>query len=465
MTKISLDQARASETTAPDACAAGREDEQLTDPCPNPDRRIFNTIWSWADGDRGQHGDRALLGTGKRWVSANGTSGSHRFACARPRTGAPETWDDERGADWHVTNAKGAWSDGFRVCAAEFPGFMFSVPVNGWANKQLLAKIEESASLGRSVWLNYRRPGPVGTDWETSWRTSKTTVFPPQGAVYNGLARRARPEVTGDGGAAIPNSDVILTYSGRDQTTYGPTTEPPTAAGDYKVSATFPGNADYQPSSSDEENYSIDKRRLTVTAHDKIRHIHTENPTLTGTLNGVVAEDGITARYRTDAVASSPPGNYPIYPELVDLQNKLTNYDITKTNGTLRVVVPIEITAPSDGQVIELGASVLARYTCSPLIVFCLGPVQNGTPIDVTTVGEKAFTVTAFDSRWFRVLEDGPLHRARHATQRVHQNARRRRDLRRRTGRSRRLHLYRSGAGQLCRHGRQRGPDQHRVAR
>jgi hypothetical protein len=401
LTKISLDHAHAAEKTAGGACATARRVEQLDDPCPDPDRRIFNTIWSWAEEDRGQHGDRALLGTDKRWVSASGTSGSHRFACAKPRTGTPSTWGDPRGDTWKVTRTAGAWSEGFRACAVEFPGFVFSVPVNGWQNKQLLARIEESASEGRSVWLNYLRPGPEGTDWTVPSRPTTTTVSPPttvstpNSVVYDGSPRGATVKVTGSDGASLPWSTVAF-YWGRNTTTYGPTTVPPTDAGDYRVRAIFPGNKDFQPSFSSDAAYTIAKRKLTVTADDKIRHVNTANPPLTGTLQGDLFLDRITATYRTDAVQSSPPGDYPISPELVDPQGRLANYDVTKTNGTMRVVVPITITAPSEGQVIELGSSVLARYSCSPLITLCLGRVPNGTPIDTKTVGEHTFTVIGF---------------------------------------------------------------------
>ena len=389
VTKISLDQARASETTDWSACNGGRDKEQLTDPCPNPDRRIFNTIWSWADGDRGQYGDRALLGgIGKRWLSANGTS-VHRFACAKPRSAEPATW---RGADWAITHAAGPWSDGFRACAAEFPGFVFSVPVNGWQNKQLLARLGTSQV---SVWLNYLRPGPVGTDWTVRWHPTTTTVSPPRDAVYTGKAQGATAKVSGEGGAVLPDAAAIVTYTGRTTTTYGPTATPPTAAGDYTATASYPGGGEYLPSSG-AADYTIGKKNLTVTAADKMRLVNTGNPPLTGSLTGVIDGDGMTVRFHTDAVPSSPPGSYPIYPELVDPNAKLANYDVTKTNGTMRVVVPITITAPTDGQVIELGSTVLARYTCSPLVTVCLGPVPPGLAIDTTTVGDKTFTVTAF---------------------------------------------------------------------
>ena len=64
-------------------------------------------------------------------------------------------------------------------------------------------------------------------------------------------------------------------------------------------------------------------------------------PALTGTLSGVVSGDNITASYLAGTggivTASTAVGLYPIIPVLADPDGKLTNYNLTSTNGQLTI--------------------------------------------------------------------------------------------------------------------------------
>jgi hypothetical protein len=62
-----------------------------------------------------------------------------------------------------------------------------------------------------------------------------------------------------------------------------------------------------------------------------------ENPAFIGNLTGVQYSDDITANYSTSADMESPAGNYSIVPTLSDPGNKLPNYTVTITNGTLTI--------------------------------------------------------------------------------------------------------------------------------
>src|SRR5207248_1289561 len=84
---------------------------------------------------------------------------------------------------------------------------------------------------------------------------------------------------------------------------------------------------------------TITRAALTVTADDKARMFAADNPPLTGTLAGVRNGDNITARYTTTANRTSLPGNYPITPGLNDPDNRLGNYTVSVTNGTLTVTL------------------------------------------------------------------------------------------------------------------------------
>jgi hypothetical protein len=76
---------------------------------------------------------------------------------------------------------------------------------------------------------------------------------------------------------------------------------------------------------------------LSVAAADNGRLYGDPNPAFTGTLTGIKNADNITATYASVADPTSPVGTYPIVPTLIDPTNKLANYVVTSTNGTLTV--------------------------------------------------------------------------------------------------------------------------------
>jgi hypothetical protein len=111
-------------------------------------------VWSWKQGDQGQHGDCAMLeASSRRWISKD-CSTPAAFACARPRSESgldPVDWQDPLGNDWKITAASGEWSDGPDTCATEFPGYVFGVPVNGYQNR----KLKDANAGSANLWLNY----------------------------------------------------------------------------------------------------------------------------------------------------------------------------------------------------------------------------------------------------------------------------------------------------------------------
>jgi hypothetical protein len=74
-------------------------------------------------------------------------------------------------------------------------------------------------------------------------------------ATYDGNSHGGNAGVTGAGGL---NQSLPVTYSGRNATTYGPSTTAPTDAGDYTASASFGGDADHN-ASSDSKEFQITK--------------------------------------------------------------------------------------------------------------------------------------------------------------------------------------------------------------
>jgi hypothetical protein len=99
-------------------------------------------------------------------------------------------------------------------------------------------------------------------------------------------------------------------------------------------------------------------------------------PALTGTLTGIKNGDNITATYSTTATSASPIGTYPITPALVDPTNKLGNYTVTSTNGTLTITpAPLTVTAANASR---------AYGDPNPALTGTLTGVKNGDNITAT---------------------------------------------------------------------------------
>jgi hypothetical protein len=163
------------------------------------------------------------------------------------------------------------------------------------------------------------------------------------------------------------------------------------------VAASFAGDASFQTSSGT-ASLTVSKATLTAKADDQSKVYGAALPTLTGTLAGVVNGDAITATYGTVATAASPVGTYAITVTLNDPGSKLSNYNVTTTNGTL-TVSKATLTAKADDQSKVYGAAL-------PTLTGTLAGVVNGDAITATygtaataasPVGTYAITVTLND--------------------------------------------------------------------
>jgi len=76
---------------------------------------------------------------------------------------------------------------------------------------------------------------------------------------------------------------------------------------------------------------------LTVVANSATRPYGDANTGLTGSIGGALASDALTFTLATSATASSPVGEYPIVPTVVDSSHRLANYVLTTTSGVLTV--------------------------------------------------------------------------------------------------------------------------------
>src|SRR5207302_1560537 len=82
---------------------------------------------------------------------------------------------------------------------------------------------------------------------------SSTTTVTVSDATYDGSPHGGTAQVTGAGGLS---QALTVSYTGRNGTTYGPSANAPTNAGDYTASATYAGDANHT-GSSDAKDFSI----------------------------------------------------------------------------------------------------------------------------------------------------------------------------------------------------------------
>uniref|UniRef100_UPI00111F32A2 MBG domain-containing protein n=1 Tax=Paenibacillus paridis TaxID=2583376 RepID=UPI00111F32A2 len=128
-----------------------------------------------------------------------------------------------------------------------------------------------------------------------------------------------------------------------------------TAIGNHMLTAEFAGDPTHL-TSSDSVMMTVDKRPLAITVNNATREYGMSNPVFTGTVTGGLSSDSITATYTTSADQASDVGNYAIQAILVDPNNKLGNYEVTKTAGSLSVT-KAALTVTADDATREYGMS------------------------------------------------------------------------------------------------------------
>jgi len=109
------------------------------------------------------------------------------------------------------------------------------------------------------------------------------------------------------------------------------------SVGTYTVTITYSGDSNYAPNTST-TTLTVTPAPLTVTAASYTRAFGQPNPTLGGTLTGVVNNDTILVAYSTTATQASPAGTYPTTATLTAVGTTLlSNYIITNTPGTIKI--------------------------------------------------------------------------------------------------------------------------------
>jgi hypothetical protein len=164
-------------------------------------------VWSWKENDRGQNGSCAKLEAASgRWVSAS-CAETHRFTCGLPRSesGADSSAWQPLEENWKVTVAEGRWADGHTYCGSEYPGRVFSVPVNGYQNEALKA-----VAGSHDAWLHYTDQASDG-DWQIP-RLFALNAPPVANAGPDQLLECGH-DVTLDGSGSVDEDGDTLTYT------------------------------------------------------------------------------------------------------------------------------------------------------------------------------------------------------------------------------------------------------------
>lgn len=188
--------------------------------------------------------------------------------------------------------------------------------------------------------------------------------------------------------AATASSGLAVTYTVTGPATLTGTTLAYTGAGTVTVTAAQAGNAYYAAATSITQTITVAKANLSVVVNSASRVYGAANPTLTGTLTGVVNGDAITVSYATTATATSAVGTYPITGTLADPNSRLGNYNVSNTPGTLTVTASTTAVAltvsPSTsaaGSAVTFTAQVSANggNVTSGTVTFLNGAAALGT--------------------------------------------------------------------------------------
>jgi hypothetical protein len=175
------------------------------------------------------------------------------------------------------------------------------------------------------------------------------------------------------------------------------------AVGTYPITATAQGAAAVLANYTITANpaaLTVTRAPLSATASNASRLYGDANPAFSGTLTGALPGDGITADFSSPADARSGVGMHAIVPSLADPQAKLTNYDVTLTNGALTIgAAPLTITPNAksrtygaanpglDGTItgIRNNDAISATYATTATVTSQVGsypitPTAHGTP-------------------------------------------------------------------------------------
>jgi uncharacterized delta-60 repeat protein len=213
-------------------------------------------------------------------------------------------------------------------------------------------------------------------------------------------------------GTALGGSQLNASASVPGTFVYTPGSGEVLDAGTHTLSSVFtPTDTTSYNSVTSSVSLVVQPAPLIVTANNATRPYGQVNLVFSGSFSGLTNNDNITASYNCAATSGSAPGLYVITPSLNDPDNRLPNYAVSLTNGTLTVTCPAIAlnpgTLPSGMVGAAYSQSFGASGGASPYsftvtagnlpagLSLSSGGVLSGTP---SASGSASFTVTASDA-------------------------------------------------------------------
>jgi hypothetical protein len=148
---------------------------------------------------------------------------------------------------------------------------------------------------------------------------------------------------------------------------------------------------------------------LNITADSFTRAFGQPNPVFTGTISNLQNGDNIMASYSCAAGLTSPPAGYPIVPLPLDPGNRLGNYALTVTPGTLTVTSGAQVLAHDDAGAYETAGGTWTSgmnfgYGFLPWVIQTSGPASQGS-----FIGDGGNIATVSNSAWGLYANGQPL--------------------------------------------------------
>ena len=201
---------------------------------------------------------------------------------------------------------------------------------------------------------SYNSPQPVTLKGNGISQLSVNPVTPPATEVYGQPfpivssipTTGSNPPATGTVTYTVNNQPICTTSGTLSPSSTCNAGNSGLPVGTYTVTETYSGDSNYAPTTTT-FTLTVTPAPLTVTGGTVTRTYGQPNPTLTGTITGVVPGDTVLVTYTTTATPSSPVGTYAETPTLTTVGNtSLSNYTVTVVPGTLTITpAPLNVTA------------------------------------------------------------------------------------------------------------------------
>jgi endonuclease YncB( thermonuclease family) len=165
--------------------------------------------------------------------------------------------------------------------------------------------------------------------------------------------------------------------------------------GTNSLQARFGGDIGFASSTSNVLSLAVRPATLTATASNAARAYAAPNPVFTGTVSGAVNADTFTVTGTTTATPSSKVGTYPIVPSVSG--SEISNYTVTKVNGTLTVTKTTPVIKWATPAVIFAGvplSSTQLNATASTPGTFTYDPASGTVLPEGTSTLSAKFTPT-----------------------------------------------------------------------